>query len=135
MRRGIAELDGEGEVAGGVIVMRAGKNALETIGAVRTKLDELAVDVRRYPGPRSGFGRAGCAACGRGQGETANGVSVQWPGQFEFLERAVQRLSIVVPFALAIIFMLLYVTFQRFDEAALLMVTLPFAVVSGFWYV
>ncbi len=42
MRRGIAELDGEGEVAGGVIVMRAGKNALETIGAVKAKLAELA---------------------------------------------------------------------------------------------
>src|SRR5512134_3407642 len=41
MRRGIAELDGEGEVAGGVIVMRAGKNALETIEAVKRKLDEL----------------------------------------------------------------------------------------------
>ena len=41
MRRGIAELDGEGEVAGGVIVMRAGKNALETIGAVKVRLAEL----------------------------------------------------------------------------------------------
>src|SRR5687768_4097841 len=41
MRRGIAELDGEGEVAGGVIVMRSGKNALETIAAVKTKLAEL----------------------------------------------------------------------------------------------
>ncbi len=41
MRRGIAELDGEGEVAGGVIVMRSGKNALETIEAVKAKLAEL----------------------------------------------------------------------------------------------
>src|SRR5262245_21776692 len=41
MRRGIAELDGDGEVAGGVIVMRAGKNALETIGAVKANLEEL----------------------------------------------------------------------------------------------
>ena len=41
MRRGIAELDGEGEVAGGIIVMRAGKNALETIAAVKAKLAEL----------------------------------------------------------------------------------------------
>src|SRR6185503_5445998 len=41
MRRGIAELDGEGEVAGGVIVMRSGKNALETIGAVKAKLESL----------------------------------------------------------------------------------------------
>src|SRR3569832_2086367 len=41
MRRGIAELDGEGEVTGGVIVMRSGKNALETIEAVKTKLQAL----------------------------------------------------------------------------------------------
>src|SRR5437764_4520627 len=41
MRRGIAELDGEGEVAGGIIVMRSGKNALETIAAVKTKLKSL----------------------------------------------------------------------------------------------
>ena len=42
MRRGIAELDGEGEVAGGVIIMRSGKNALETINLVKAKLAELA---------------------------------------------------------------------------------------------
>ncbi len=41
MRRGIAELDGEGEVAGGVVIMRSGKNALETIAAVKAKLAEL----------------------------------------------------------------------------------------------
>src|SRR6266581_4202513 len=41
MRRGIAELDGEGEVAGGVIVMRSGKNALETIDAVKAKIASL----------------------------------------------------------------------------------------------
>ena len=42
MRRGIAELDGEGEVAGGIVVMRSGKNALETIDAVKAKLSQLA---------------------------------------------------------------------------------------------
>ena len=41
MRRGIAELNGEGEVAGGVIIMRSGKNALETIAAVKSKLEKL----------------------------------------------------------------------------------------------
>jgi Cu(I)/Ag(I) efflux system membrane protein CusA/SilA len=63
------------------------------------------------------------------------GVSVQWSGQFEYLERAVKRLSVVIPFTLAIVFVLLYLAFRRFDEAALLMVTLPFAVIGGFWYV
>jgi Cu(I)/Ag(I) efflux system membrane protein CusA/SilA len=61
-------------------------------------------------------------------------VSVQWSGQFEYLERAMKRLTIVIPFTLAIIFVLLYLTFRRLDEAALLMFTLPFALIGGFWY-
>ena len=63
------------------------------------------------------------------------GVSVQWSGQFEYLERAMKRLTVVVPFTIAIVFVLLYLAFRRFDEAGLLMLTLPFAVVGGFWYV
>jgi Cu(I)/Ag(I) efflux system membrane protein CusA/SilA len=61
------------------------------------------------------------------------GVSVAWSGQFEFLERAQKRLAVVIPFTLAIIFVLLYLAFRRFDEAALIMVTLPFALIGGFW--
>jgi len=61
------------------------------------------------------------------------GISVAYTGQFEFLERATQRLKIVVPATLLIIFALLYVTFRRWDEAALIMVTLPFAVTGGVW--
>jgi Cu(I)/Ag(I) efflux system membrane protein CusA/SilA len=62
------------------------------------------------------------------------GVSVQWSGQFEYLERAMKRLAVVIPFTLAIIFVLLYLTFRRFDEALVLMATLPFALIGGFWY-
>ena len=61
------------------------------------------------------------------------GISVAYTGQFEFLERATQRLKIVVPATLAIIFLLLYLTFRRFDEAALIMATLPFALTGGVW--
>ena len=61
------------------------------------------------------------------------GTSVSWSGQFEYLERAERRLAVVVPFTLAIIFVLLYLAFRRFDEAALIMVTLPFALVGGVW--
>jgi Cu(I)/Ag(I) efflux system membrane protein CusA/SilA len=61
------------------------------------------------------------------------GVSIAWSGQFEFLERAQKRLAVVIPFTLAIIFVLLYLAFRRFDEAALIMVTLPFALIGGFW--
>jgi Cu(I)/Ag(I) efflux system membrane protein CusA/SilA len=63
------------------------------------------------------------------------GVSLHWSGQFEYLERANKRLALVVPFTLLIIFLLLYLTFRRVDEAALIMATLPFALVGGFWYV
>jgi Cu(I)/Ag(I) efflux system membrane protein CusA/SilA len=61
------------------------------------------------------------------------GYSVAWSGQFEFLERAVAKLKIVVPFTLLIIFVLLYLTFGSFGEAALIMATLPFALVGGIW--
>jgi Cu(I)/Ag(I) efflux system membrane protein CusA/SilA len=61
------------------------------------------------------------------------GYSVSWSGQFEFLERAAAQLKLVVPFTLLIIFVLLYLTFRRFDEALLIMTTLPFALVGGVW--
>jgi Cu(I)/Ag(I) efflux system membrane protein CusA/SilA len=61
------------------------------------------------------------------------GVSLVWSGQFEYLERAQQRLALVVPFVLVIILLLIYLTFRRMDEALLIMVSLPFALVGGFW--
>jgi Cu(I)/Ag(I) efflux system membrane protein CusA/SilA len=61
------------------------------------------------------------------------GYSISWSGQFEFLERATAKLKVVVPFTLLIIFVLLYLTFKRFEEAALIMMTLPFALVGGIW--
>jgi len=61
------------------------------------------------------------------------GYSVSWSGQFEYLERASARLMMVVPVTLLIIFVLLYLLFRRFDEAAIIMATLPFALVGGIW--
>jgi len=60
-------------------------------------------------------------------------VSIVYSGQFEYLQRAVARLELVVPATLAIIFVLLYITFGRFDEAALIMLTLPLALTGAFW--
>jgi Cu(I)/Ag(I) efflux system membrane protein CusA/SilA len=65
--------------------------------------------------------------------ELPPGVSIAYSGQFEYLERAAARLKLVVPATLAIIFVLLYLTFGRFDEAALIMATLPFALTGGVW--
>jgi copper/silver efflux system protein len=61
------------------------------------------------------------------------GVSLAWSGQFEYLERARARLALVVPFVLLIILLLLYLTFRRMDEALLILLSLPFALVGGFW--
>jgi Cu(I)/Ag(I) efflux system membrane protein CusA/SilA len=61
------------------------------------------------------------------------GYSIVWSGQFEYLERATQRLKLVVPFILVIIFVLLYQTFHTFSSAALIMGTLPFALIGGLW--
>jgi Cu(I)/Ag(I) efflux system membrane protein CusA/SilA len=63
------------------------------------------------------------------------GYSITWSGQFEYLERASAKLRIVVPFTLVVIFVLLYLTFRRLDEAALIMATLPFALIGGFWLI
>lgn len=63
----------------------------------------------------------------------APGMSLSYSGQFEYLERANARLKLVVPATLAIIFVLLYLTFRRFDEAVLIMATLPFALTGGVW--
>jgi Cu(I)/Ag(I) efflux system membrane protein CusA/SilA len=63
------------------------------------------------------------------------GYAVSWSGQFEYLERAQARLRIAVPFTLLVIFVLLYLTFRRVDEALLILATLPFAVIGGVWLI
>ena len=61
------------------------------------------------------------------------GYALSWSGQFEFWEHAVARLNVVVPATLLIIFVLLYLNFRRVDEALLILLTLPFALIGGFW--
>jgi Cu(I)/Ag(I) efflux system membrane protein CusA/SilA len=63
------------------------------------------------------------------------GYSIAWSGQFEYLERAQAKLRVVVPFTLVVIFVLLFLTFRRVDEALIIMATLPFALIGGFWYI
>jgi copper/silver efflux system protein len=65
--------------------------------------------------------------------ELPAGYTITWSGQFEFLERATKKLRLVVPFTLGIIFVLLYLTFRSFGSAALIMGTLPFALIGGLW--
>ena len=61
------------------------------------------------------------------------GYSIKWSGQYEYLERANRRLAVLVPVTLAIVFLLLFLHFRSAEEALLLMVPLPFAVVGAVW--
>ncbi|AOJ70262.1 MULTISPECIES: efflux RND transporter permease subunit [Burkholderia] len=63
------------------------------------------------------------------------GYSIAWSGQFEYLERAAATLRAVIPATLVVIFVLLFVTFDSAADALLLMTTVPFALVGGFWFV
>ncbi|MCK4833632.1 MAG: efflux RND transporter permease subunit [Gammaproteobacteria bacterium] len=61
------------------------------------------------------------------------GYSISWSGQYEFMVRAVERLTTVVPVTLVIIVLLLYMNFRNLTEVAIIMGTLPMALVGGFW--
>jgi Cu(I)/Ag(I) efflux system membrane protein CusA/SilA len=61
------------------------------------------------------------------------GYYVTWSGQFEYLERAQNRMKIVVPLTLAIIFLLLYLNFRRLTETLIVMLSVPFALIGGVW--
>jgi len=63
------------------------------------------------------------------------GYAVSWSGQFEYLERATERLKLVVPVTVAVIFVLLYLLFRSFRDAALVMAAVPFSLIGGFWLV
>ncbi|PLC48616.1 CusA/CzcA family heavy metal efflux RND transporter [Pollutimonas subterranea] len=63
------------------------------------------------------------------------GYSIAWSGQFEYLERAEAKLRTVVPMTLALVFVLLFLTFNSVTDALLLMVTVPFALIGGFWLI
>jgi Cu(I)/Ag(I) efflux system membrane protein CusA/SilA len=61
------------------------------------------------------------------------GYSISWSGQYEFMVRAVERLKTVVPITLVIIVLLLYMNFRNLTEVAIIMGTLPLALIGGFW--
>ncbi len=63
------------------------------------------------------------------------GYYATWSGQFEYMERAVEKMKIVVPVTLLIIFLLLYLTFKRLTETFIVMLSVPFALVGGVWLI
>ncbi len=62
------------------------------------------------------------------------GYSLTWSGQYEYMERAAQKLKVVIPATLAIIFLLLYLNFRSVGETFIVMLCLPFALVGGIWF-
>lgn len=69
------------------------------------------------------------------EGALPAGHAVSWSGQFEYLERSTQRLKLIVPVTLALIFVLLYLLFRSAGDTALVMAAVPFSLVGGFWLV
>jgi Cu(I)/Ag(I) efflux system membrane protein CusA/SilA len=69
------------------------------------------------------------------QVQLPGGYTVSWSGQFEYLERAGERLRIVVPLTVAVILVLLYLVFHRLTDALLILLTLPLALIGGCWLV
>ena len=61
------------------------------------------------------------------------GTYITWSGQFEYMERAIAKLKVVVPLTLLIIFLLLYLNFRRITETLIVMLSVPFALVGGIW--
>ncbi|TMO56054.1 efflux RND transporter permease subunit [Pseudoalteromonas phenolica] len=65
--------------------------------------------------------------------ELPAGYSINWAGQYEYMERAKEKLSYVVPLTLAIIVILLYLNFRRLSEVVVIIATLPMAMIGGLW--
>ncbi|NJD87944.1 MAG: efflux RND transporter permease subunit, partial [Betaproteobacteria bacterium] len=63
------------------------------------------------------------------------GYYIAWSGQFEYMERAVQKLKIVVPLTILVIMVLLYLNFRRMTETLIVMLSVPFALVGGVWLI
>jgi len=61
------------------------------------------------------------------------GYYITWSGQFEYMERAIAKMKVVVPLTLLIIFLLLYLNFRRLTETFIVMLSVPFALVGGVW--
>ena len=88
-----------------------------------TYIDIAGVDVGSY------VERAKAAVAA--QLELPTGYSIAWSGQYEYMQRAKERLSYVVPLTLAIIVVLLYLNFRRFTETAIVLLSIPFALIGG----
>jgi Cu(I)/Ag(I) efflux system membrane protein CusA/SilA len=76
---------------------------------------------------------AAAQAAVRKKVELPSGYSINWSGQYEYMERAKQRLAVVVPVTLVTIILLLFFNFRNMTEVLIIMGTLPMALIGGFW--
>ncbi|MDS4015295.1 MAG: CusA/CzcA family heavy metal efflux RND transporter [Candidatus Accumulibacter sp.] len=103
--------------------------------SIRTENGQLAVYIFvDITGRDLGGYVADAQAAVAGEVTLPPGYSIGWSGQFEFLERAQARLALVVPMTLAVIFLLLFLNFRRLPETLIVMLSLPFALVGGVWF-
>jgi len=63
-----------------------------------------------------------------------SGYYITWSGQFEYMERAIDKMKVVIPVTLLLIFLLLYLNFKRVTETLIVMLSVPFALVGGAWF-
>ena len=117
-----------GQVAS--VVVRQGPMAIKTEGAF--PVTTVFVDIEG--GDVGGYVRDAQQAV-NSQITLPAGYTIVWSGQFEFMERVKQKLQLVVPITLAIIFLLLYLNFRGVAESLIVMLTLPFGLIGGVWFV
>ena len=108
----------------------AGPMVVRTEGAVPTAwvyIDVAGRDIGSYV--------AEAERAVRDQVTLPPGYSLVWSGQYEYMQRAKARLALVVPATLAIIFLLLYLNFRDLGSSLIVMLSLPFALIGGVWFV
>jgi copper/silver efflux system protein len=63
------------------------------------------------------------------------GYTMKWSGQYEYMQRVREKMKVVIPATLALIFLLLYLNFRSVGESLIVMLSVPFALVGGFWFI
>ncbi|TAK50815.1 MAG: efflux RND transporter permease subunit [Gammaproteobacteria bacterium] len=110
------------------LVLRQGPPAIRTENALLSAY--VFVDIR---GRDIGGYVAEAQRAVREQVRLEPGYFLTWSGQFEYMQRAIQKLKVVIPFTLLIVFVLLYLNFNRIGETLVVLLSVPFALVGGVW--
>jgi Cu(I)/Ag(I) efflux system membrane protein CusA/SilA len=110
------------------LVVRKGPPAIRTENALLSVY--VYVDIR---GRDIGGYIADAQRAVREQVELKPGTYLTWSGQFEYMQRAIQKLKVVIPLTLLIVFVLLYMNFNRIGETLIVLLSVPFALVGGVW--